>query len=75
MRGLASTATILVLGALTACTTPQTILRNPTTGQVVTCGGNTASSVAGGAIGYSIQRGADNRCVESYVAQGFVRTN
>ena len=58
-----------------ACTTPVTTLRNPQTGQVVTCGGNTASSVAGGAIGYSIQRGADDRCVENYVAQGFVRTN
>jgi uncharacterized lipoprotein YajG len=72
MRVLLPFATIL---ALAACTTPQTTLRNPATGQVVTCGGNTASSLAGGAVGYSIQRGADNRCVENYVAQGFVRIN
>ena len=71
-RTHAAALSLLALTALAACTTPQTTLRNPTTGQVVTCGGNTASSVAGGAIGYSIQRGADNRCVESYVAQGFV---
>ncbi|WP_376095468.1 hypothetical protein ACE7GA_03105 [Roseomonas sp. CCTCC AB2023176] len=59
------------LGA--ACTTPTTTLRNAATGQVVTCGGNTASSIAGGAIGYSIQRNADDRCVENYARQGFVR--
>lgn len=65
----------LALGAAllaAGCTTPTTTLRNPATGQVVTCGGNTASSVAGGAIGYSIQRGADGRCVENYGRQGFV---
>lgn len=67
----------VVLPALTlaACTTPATALRNPSTGQVVTCGGNTASSIAGGAVGYSIQRGADDRCVANYVQQGFVRSN
>lgn len=66
---------VLAGGTLAAagCTTPATTLRNPATGQVATCGGNTASSVAGGAIGYSIQRGADNRCVENYQRQGFVR--
>jgi uncharacterized lipoprotein YajG len=67
---------VLILSSsvlLAACTTPVTTLRNPRTGQVVTCGGNTASSLAGGAIGYSIQRSADGRCVEAYSAQGFVR--
>ncbi len=64
-----------LLAALLAagCTTPATTLRNPATGQVLTCGGNTASSVAGGAIGYSIQRSADDRCVENATRQGFVR--
>jgi hypothetical protein len=48
------------------------MLRNPTTGQVVTCGGNTGSSVAGGMVGYSLQKASDERCVASHRAQGFV---
>jgi hypothetical protein len=59
---------------LSGCTTPATMLRNPATGQVVSCGGNTASSVAGGYIGYSIQKSADERCIARYTQQGFVHT-
>jgi hypothetical protein len=62
-----------VAAVLSACTTPSTMLRNPQTGQVVTCGGNTGSSLAGGMIGYSIQRSTDESCVANYLEQGFVR--
>ena len=69
-------ATLLASGtmamSLAACTTPSTMLRNPQTGQVVSCGGNTSSSLAGGLIGYSIQQGSDQKCVQDYAAQGFV---
>ncbi len=61
------------LTVLSGCTTPRTMLRNPTTGQVQTCGGDTTSSLAGGLIGYSIQQNADADCVAAFTAQGFVR--
>jgi|GEM_PF-1575931 hypothetical protein len=56
---------------LSACTTPMTVLRNNKTGQVVQCGGNISSSMAGGAIGYHIQKGNDNECVAQYKTEGF----
>jgi len=62
---------LAALAILSGCTTPSTMLRNPTTGQIVTCGGNTTSSLAGGMIGYAIQQNADAECVGSYRAQGF----
>jgi len=60
-----------------ACATPQTVLKNPLTGQVVQCGGGAGGSVAGGAIGYRIQKSNDEKCVESYKEQGFevIRTD
>jgi hypothetical protein len=67
-------ATAWLLLLLSGCTTPATMLRHPTTGQVVSCGGNTVSSVAGGYVGYSIQKSADERCVAQYVEQGFKPT-
>lgn len=69
-------ALLTTVGAilLSACTTPLTVLRNPSTGQVVTCGGNVSSSLAGGMIGYSIQQANDAQCVATYRAQGFVST-
>lgn len=57
---------------MTGCTTPMTTLENPKTGQIVTCGGNVSSSMAGGAIGYHIQKSNDEKCVETYSDQGFV---
>lgn len=56
---------------LGGCTTPMTVLRNNKTGQVVQCGGNISSSMAGGAIGYHIQKNNDNECVAQYKTEGF----
>lgn len=71
MTKIGCAATVVAAMALTACTTPRTMLRHPGTGQVVSCGGNTSSSIVGGAIGYSIQQNSDRSCVESYQALGF----
>ncbi len=68
-----ATATLLLLG-LAACTTPTTTLQNPKTGQVTTCGGSSGASWAGGAIGYHIQKGNDEDCVNNYKSQGFAVT-
>lgn len=62
---------LITMTVLTACTTPRTMLRHPTTGQIVSCGGDTTSSLAGGMIGYSIQQSADSNCVAAFMAQGF----
>lgn len=62
----------LALG-LSACTTQLTTLKNEKTGQVVTCGGDTSASLAGGAIGYNIQKDNDAKCVKNYEKQGFKR--
>ena len=56
---------------LTACTTPMTVLRIDKTGQVVQCGGNISSPMAGGAIGHHIQKGNDDECVAQYKTEGF----
>jgi hypothetical protein len=69
LRTLAALAVVLISGA--ACTTPSTMLRNPQTGQIMSCGGNTSSSLAGGLIGYSIQKSTDEQCVANYMSQGF----
>lgn len=60
---------LLVLLLVTACATPQTVLQKD--GKVVTCGGGTAGSIAGGMVGYSIQKNNDKDCVENYKKQGF----
>jgi hypothetical protein len=70
--------TILVLACVSvaaACTTPVVMLKNDANGQVVRCGGDTSSSLAGGAIGYAIQKGSDDNCVRDFQAQGFRRIN
>jgi len=56
---------------LCACTTPETILKSKD-GAFVTCGGGTAGSIAGGMIGYSIQKDNDKKCIEDYKNQGYV---
>lgn len=61
---------ILFLGA---CTTPATMLKNDDTGQIVSCGGNTSSSVMLGAVGYYMQKSSDSDCVANYMDQGFRR--
>ena len=57
--------------ALTACATPLTTLKHPKTGQVATCGGDKTGSLAGGAIGYHIQKDSADACVANYQKQGF----
>lgn len=56
---------------LCGCTTPSTVLKNPQTEQIARCGGKTSGSLAGGAIGYHIQKDSDAACVQSYKDQGF----
>jgi hypothetical protein len=63
----------LGIGLLAGCSTPETILRHPATGQVARCGGNVTGSLAGGMIGYTVQESNDSRCVASFLEQGFVR--
>lgn len=62
---------ILPIFAISGCTTPKTMLQNPSTGQIVHCGGNVSSSLAGGAIGYHIQKSNDAECKSNYLEQGF----
>jgi len=60
-------STLLLLG----CTTPKTMLKNEQTGQVAACGGNIEGSLAGGVIGYHIQKSNDENCIADYQQQGF----
>lgn len=62
---------IAVILCLAACATPFSMLKNPKTGQVVECGGNRTGSLAGGIIGYELQKSDDEKCVSDYKAQGF----
>ena len=61
---------IATLG-LAACATPLTTLKHPKTGQIATCGGDKTGSLAGGAIGYHIQKDSADACVANYQKQGF----
>lgn len=56
---------------LVGCATPTTTLKHPATKQVVTCGGGTEGSFAGGMIGYHIQKDSDEECAKAYQKQGF----
>lgn len=60
---------LLLVLFLTACTTPQTVLRK--SNDYATCGGSSVGSVAGGYIGYSIQKDHDEACVKEYTAKGY----
>jgi len=64
---------IFVCLLMIGCATPSTTLKNPTTGQVVRCGGDATGSMVGGLIGYNIQKSNDKDCVSSYEALGFKR--
>ena len=57
--------------SLAACAVPSTMLKNSKTGQVVTCGGGRSGSMAGGMIGYDIQKRDADKCVSRYKRQGF----
>jgi hypothetical protein len=71
MNKLITSGTFIAL-LLTGCTTPVTILENPKTGQIVSCGGNMSSSMVGGAIGYHMQKSNDEKCVQRMKTEGFV---
>lgn len=62
---------LAILFTLSACATPLTVLKNERTGQFVQCGGSMIGSAAGGIIGYHIQKGADEECVNEYGSNGF----
>jgi phage tail tape-measure protein len=62
---------VLLLLALSACTTPTTVLKNSKTGQVHVCGGSADGSMMGGYIGYQIQKANDEDCVKTFKAIGF----
>lgn len=64
---------LLSLLVLTSCATPVTMLENPKTGQIARCGGGMSGSVAGGIVGYHIQRNNDDKCVYEYIKQGFIQ--
>ncbi len=55
---------------ISSCATPQTILSKGH--DVVVCGGSSVGSVAGGLIGYSIQKSNDEKCVQDHKADGYV---
>lgn len=63
--------TLSALVLVSACATRQTILKNDKTGKYATCGGSSTGSVAGGVIGYNIQKSNDEKCVDAYKKQGF----
>lgn len=70
-----TTAALLLIVSIAGCATPATTLKNDSTGQIARCGGDASGSMAGGVIGYNIQKGNDEKCVRDYEAQGFKRTN
>lgn len=61
----------LIALLLAGCTTPVTVLKNNRTGDVVTCGGETSGSLAGGAIGYNMQKSKADKCVGVHKAKGY----
>ncbi len=63
------------LFALVGCTTPKTVLKNPKTGQVATCGGSATGSLVGGVLGYHIEKSNDTDCVAEYMGQGFQKVS
>lgn len=65
----------LLLFPLVGCTTPTTVLKNPKTGQIATCGGSATGSMVGGVIGYHIQKSNDSDCVSNYMGEGFKRVH
>lgn len=65
---------ILLALALVGCATPVVMLKNESTGQIVRCGGGVGGFIAGGLIGQSIEKSADEACVRDFEARGFRRT-
>lgn len=70
-----SIALLVLATGIAGCTTPTTILKNDSTGQIARCGGDASGSMMGGVIGYNIQKNNDEKCVRDYEAQGFKRVD
>lgn len=62
---------LLAILSLTACATPEVSLENPETNQVQKCGGGSTGAIAGGLIGYEIEKSNDRKCVKFYQSKGF----
>ena len=45
--------------------------KNPETGQIEAGGGGIAASMAGGALGYELQKKKDKECGEALIKYGF----
>jgi Short C-terminal domain len=75
--GIAMSQTIFKCVVLTmvlaSCTTPAVFLKNETDGQIARCGGGTTGSMAGGLIGYNIEKSNDEECVRDFEAKGYKR--
>lgn len=62
---------LLTAAFVSGCATPVLMLKNEKTGQIARCGGEVGGSMAGGLIGYNIQKKSDKACVKDYEAKGF----
>lgn len=58
---------------LSACTTPETVMKNDKTGDVRTCGGHNQLSWLMGVPGYYQQKSQDAECVSNNLELGFKR--
>lgn len=67
-------AALVAVLAIAGCATPAIMLKNDSTGQIARCGGGTAGSVAGGVIGYNIEKNSDEQCAREFEARGFKRS-
>lgn len=68
-------ALFLMTAFLAGCATPVLMLKNEKTGQIARCGGDASGSMAGGLIGYNIQKKNDQACVTDYENRGFTPTD
>lgn len=64
-----------VVFVISGCATPVIMLKNEDTGQIARCGGDASGSMAGGLIGYNIQKDNDEACAQDFEARGFVRNS
>ena len=64
-------AMLLIAVFVSGCATPVLMLKNEKTGQIVRCGGGVGGSMAGGLIGYNIQKKSDKACAKDFESRGF----
>jgi hypothetical protein len=66
-----SAAILFAAALISGCATPVFMLKNEKTGQIVRCGGGVTGSMAGGLIGYNMQKKTDKACVKDFENRGF----